>query len=102
MPFFIKTENFTKSTLNLSLKERQQFLEEHRSWVIKINNLGNKVTSGYLVNEKKLPGGGGFMIIEAKSYAEANSLVIEDPMIKNNLVIWNLQEWVAVAGELTI
>tara|TARA_Y100001968_G_scaffold116045_1_gene105400 strand:- start:2990 stop:3298 length:309 start_codon:yes stop_codon:yes gene_type:complete len=100
MPWFIKTERFKPETLNLSSKERQVFLARHKSWVTQLTKLGNKVSSGYLVNEKGIPGGGGFLILQANSYAEAISLIKNDPMIINDLVNWNLEEWVPVVGEL--
>ncbi len=98
MPWFIKQEQFTKETLSLSAKQRHVFLDMHKSWVAKLINSGTNVTSGYLVNEKKQPGGGGFLIIEATSYSEALALIQEDPIIKNDLVTWNLQEWIPIVN----
>ena len=37
-----------------------------------------------------MPGGGGLLIFEAKDYLTAK-IIENDPMIKNNLVIWDLQ-----------
>ena len=100
MPWFVKTERFKSSTLSLMPSEREKYLSKHREWVIQLNSSGNKASSGYLVNSNRLPGGGGLLIFQAKSYEEAKALVEEDPMIVNDLVEWNLQEWIPFAGEI--
>ena len=96
MPIFIKTEKFKDNTLKLSNTERKKFLLMHKEWVSSISKSGHYVHSGYLVNDKKIPGGGGVLIIEAKDYLTAKKIIEEDPMIKNELVIWELQEWIPI------
>ena len=98
MPIFIKTEKFTVKTLELSSIERKKFLSMHKEWVKDIINSGHNIHSGYLINEKKIPGGGGLLILEAKDYLTAKNIVVNDPMIKNNLVNWDLQEWISIDG----
>ena len=98
MPIFIKTEKFKKETLELSNSERKNFLLMHKKWVKKISKFGHYIHSGYLINEKKMPGGGGLLILEAKDYLTAKKIIENDPMIKNNLVIWDLQEWISIDG----
>lgn len=101
MPWFIKTEQFTKETLTLTPEERQSFLAKHKSWIIHLKGLGQTVYSGYLVDSKGIPGGGGLLILKANSYEEAISLIKSDPMIIHNLVTWKLQEWIPVGGALS-
>ena len=96
MPIFIKTEKFKEKTLQLSNIERRKFILMHQDWVEKISQLGHYIHSGYLINEKKIPGGGGLLIIEAKDYLTAKKIIQDDPMIKNKLVIWELQEWIPI------
>ena len=98
MPIFIKTEKFKDKTLKLSDIERKKFLSMHKEWVKEISKAGNYIHSGYLINEKKMPGGGGLLIFEAKDYLTAKKIIENDPMIKNNLVIWDLQEWIPIDG----
>ena len=98
MPIFIKTEKFKDKTLKLSNIERKKFLSMHIEWVKDISKSGNYIHSGYLINEKKIPGGGGLLIFEAKDYLTARKILQEDPMIKNKLVIWELQEWIPING----
>ncbi len=100
MPFFIKTEKFTKETMSLKPKERKQYLNEHKDWVQKLRNSGENISSGYLINQKKQTGGGGLLILESKSFEQANRIILKDPMIKNDLVIWEINEWISVDGNL--
>ena len=96
MPIFIKTEKFKDTTLELSNSQRKKFLLMHRDWVRDISKSGHYIHSGYLINEQKIPGGGGLLILEAKDYLTAKKIIKDDPMIKNELVIWELQEWIPI------
>ncbi len=102
MSWFIKTEQFTEKTLALLEKDRRLIIDKHKSWVKNLKIQGKKISSGYLVNKSKAPGGGGLLIIEANSFEEAIAIIKEDPMITNNLVTWRLQEWIPISGELII
>ena len=83
-------------------RQRTKFISEHVSWVKKLSLSGVKIASGYLVNKDQHPGGGGLLILEADGYEKAKKLILQDPMIKNELVDWNLQEWLPVYGELVV
>ena len=98
MPIFIKTEKFKDETLELSKSEREKFLFMHKEWVKAITKSGHYILSGYLINEKKMPGGGGLLILKAKNYLTAKKIIENDPMIKHDLVIWDLQEWISIDG----
>ena len=98
MPIFIKTEKFKNKTLKLSNIERKEFLLMHKEWVNNIRKSGHYIHSGYLINEKRKPGGGGLLIFEAKDYLTAKKIIENDPMIKHELVIWDLQEWISIDG----
>ena len=98
MPIFIKTEKFKDKTLELSNIGRKKFLLMHKEWVKDISRSGQYIHSGYLINEKKMPGGGGLLIIEAKDYLTAKKIIENDPMIKYELVTWDLQEWIPING----
>ena len=101
MPIFIKTEKFKDKTLELSNSERKVFLLMHKEWIKNISQSGHYVHSGYLVNDKKIPGGGGLLIIEAKDYLTAKKIIEEDPMIKNKLVNWELHELISINRDQT-
>ncbi|KGG14722.1 MULTISPECIES: YciI family protein [unclassified Prochlorococcus] len=100
MPLFIKTEKFKKETLDLIPEKRSQFIQAHMRWAAKLKDTGKKVASGYLINDLGHPGGGGFLILEANDFNEAKLIVMNDPMIKNHLVEWEIHQWVPVIGEL--
>ena len=93
MPFFIKTEKFTDKTKKLSIEERKVFLLMHKEWAEDLIESGAFILSGYLTNEMKKPGGGGVLILEANDYLEAKNVILNDPMIVNKLVTWELHEW---------
>jgi len=96
MPIFVKTEKFKVKTLKLSYEERKVFLLMHKEWVNSLIKSGNYIYSGYLTNEKKSPGGGGLLVLEAKNFSTAKKIVEHDPMIKNKLVEWKLEEWIPI------
>jgi uncharacterized protein YciI len=59
---------------------------------------GSILSSGFLVDGEGRPGGGGLLVLEAESYAQALALVQQDPMVARGLVNWTLQQWRPVAG----
>ena len=99
MPWFVKHETFTAETADLPMAQRRPHLEAHRAWVEQESAAGRRIRSGFLVDEQRRPGGGGLLIFEAASYAEALEWVQQDPMIQADLVRWTLQEWIPVSGD---
>ena len=93
MPFFVKTEIIKKEYLiNNDLKRK--IINEHIDWIIELRKKGINIKSGFLVDELKRPGDGGLLILEMNDYKSALKLIKNDPMIKNNLVEWKLNEWI--------
>ena len=93
MPFFIKTEIIKKEYLiNNDLKRR--VINEHNDWIKKLKKEGLNIKSGFLIDESMRPGEGGLLILEINNYKNALEIIKNDPMIKNNLVEWKLNEWV--------
>ena len=93
MPFFVKTEIIKKEYLiNDDLKRK--IINEHIEWIKKLKKEGINIKSGFLVDGVKRPGAGGLLIIEINNYENALKIIKNDPMIKNNLVEWKLNEWV--------
>ena len=93
MPFFVKTEIIKKEFLNNNDLKRK-IINEHIEWVKKLKNEGINIKSGFLVDELDRPGGGGLLILEMNNYRNALKIIKNDPMIKNDLVEWKLNEWV--------
>ena len=100
MPLFIKTEKFNKEAWSLSPEDRKKYLKSHQAWVEGLKEQRFNISSGYLVDKEGNPGGGGLLVLEARSFDEANQIIIKGPMILACLVEWNLQEWIKVSGNL--
>ena len=93
MPFFVKTEIIKKEYLiNNDLKRK--IINEHIDWVKKLKKEGINIKSGFLVDKLNRPGDGGLLILEMSNYRDALKIIKNDPMIKNDLVEWKLNEWV--------
>jgi len=93
MPFFVKTEVIKKEYLiNNDLKRK--IINEHIDWIKKLKKEGINIKSGFLVDELNRPGDGGLLILKINNYKNALKIIKNDPMIKNDLVEWKLNEWV--------
>jgi len=97
MPWFVKTETFLRPYAEL-----RPTLAAHRAWVTALREQGQAISSGYLVDGEGRPGGGGLLVLEAASYAEAETLVRADPMLQSGGVAWQLHQWVAAVGDLAL
>ena len=95
MPIFIKTEIIKKEYL-IQNDIRNRIINEHIKWIKKLSKKGIDIKSGFLVDEFKKPGAGGLLIIEINSYKDALEIIKNDPMIKNNIVEWKLNEWIDI------
>jgi len=93
MPFFVKTEIIKKEYL-IKNDLKLEVINEHNSWIKKLKKEGINIKSGFLVDELKRPGAGGLLILETNNYENALKIIKNDPMIKNDLVEWKLNEWV--------
>ena len=98
MPIFVKTEIIKKEFISQN-KFKKKFVDKHILWIKKLKKAGINIKSGFLVNEVKKPGAGGLLIIEVKTYSEALKIIKEDPMIKNKIVDWKLNEWIDISIE---
>ena len=93
MPFFVKTEIIKKEYLiNKHLKRK--IINEHIDWIKKLKKDGINIKSGFLVDKFSCPGDGGLLILEMNNYKNALKIIKNDPMIKNDLVEWKLNEWI--------
>ena len=95
MPFFIKTELIKKEYL-VQKEIRKKIINEHIKWIQNLQRKGIDIKSGFLVDELKQPGAGGLLIIEIETYKDALEIIKNDPMIKNKIVDWNLNEWIDI------
>ena len=95
MPIFIKTEIIKKEYL-IQKDIRKKVINEHIQWIENLKRKGINIKSGFLVNELKQPGDGGLLIIDIETYQDALEIMKKDPMIKNNIVEWKLNEWIDI------
>ena len=91
MAWFVKTETFTAVAAALSVEQRRPTLEAHRHWVSEEAAAGRHLRSGYLVDGDRRPGGGGLLMFEASSYADAlawvqNCLLYTSPSPRDGLL----------------
>ena len=92
MPFFVKTEIIKKEYL-IKNDLKRKIIKEHFDWIKKLKKDGINIKSGFLIDELKRPGDGGLLILEMNNYKNALKIIRNDPMIKNDLVEWILNEW---------
>ena len=97
MPWFVKQETFLRPYAAM-----KPHLEAHHRWVEDLRRKGVVISSGYLVDGEGRPGGGGLLLLEAPSYAEAEELVRGDPMVRSGGVEWRLQQWRPAVGDLQL
>ena len=95
MPIFIKTEIIKKEYL-IQKDIRKKVINEHIEWIENLKRKGINIKSGFLVNELKQPGDGGLLILDIDTYQDALEIIKNDPMIKNNIVEWKLNEWIDI------
>lgn len=99
LQWFVKTETFCKP-----FPVVKPHLEAHREWVAGLRDGGypHPITSGYRVDSESKPGGGGLMILAAPDHASALELVLQDPLVANECVEWQLNGWVSEVGGITL
>ena len=95
MPIFIKTELIKKEYL-IQKDIKKKIIKEHIQWIENLKRKGINIKSGFLVNELKQPGDGGLLILDIETYQDALKIIKQDPMIKNNIVEWKLNEWIDI------
>ena len=95
MPFFVKTEVIKKEYL-FQNEIKEKIINDHINWIQNLKRKGIDIKSGFLVDELKQPGAGGLLIIEIETYKDALEIIKNDPMIKNNIVEWSLNEWIDI------
>ena len=88
MPTFVKIET---GIVNKEVFDR--YVSSHKQYVRDLIEKGHKARTGYWAEY-----GGGMLLFEADSLEEAQKIVANDPLVKNNCVSFELHEWVIVEG----
>ena len=88
MPTYVKIETgiVDKATFD-------KYVPAHKNYVRELISQGHRARSGYW---REL--GGGMLLFEANSLAEAKKIVSNDPLIVNNCVYYEIHEWCIVVG----
>jgi uncharacterized protein YciI len=83
MPWFVKIERgvVDKPTFD-------QFVPAHRDYVQKLIQQGHEAKTGYWGDL-----GGGMLLFQADSLAQAAAIVAADPLVTNGCVNYELHEW---------
>ncbi|MBD2252304.1 YciI family protein [Nostoc parmelioides] len=83
MPWFVKLE---EGKVDKSIFD--QYVPAHQAYVRYLITKGYKARTGYWAQF-----GGGMLLFEAASMAEAEAIVANDPLVKNGCVNFKLYEW---------
>jgi uncharacterized protein YciI len=88
MPWFVKIERgiVDKATFD-------RFVPAHRAYIHDLNIRGHQATTGYWQQSR-----GGMLLFQAASWAEAQQIVAQDPLVVNGCVAYELQEWIVVVA----
>jgi uncharacterized protein YciI len=86
MPWFVKIE---KGIVEKSIFD--QYVPAHRAYVRDLIAKGHQAKTGYWAKHP-----GGMLLFEAPSMEEAEKIVAEDPLIKNNCVTYEIYQWCVV------
>ena len=86
MPTFVKIET---GIVNKSIFDR--YVSAHKSYVRQLIAEGHQAKTGYWSEL-----GGGMLIFQADSLAEAKDIVGQDPLVINGCVKYELHEWCIV------
>ncbi|MGB8698532.1 MAG: YciI family protein [Thermosynechococcaceae cyanobacterium] len=86
MPWFVKIERglVDKATFD-------RFVPAHKAYVQALNVQGRQASTGYWRDSR-----GGMLLFQAADWAEAQTIVEQDPLIANGCVTYELHEWVHV------
>jgi uncharacterized protein YciI len=86
MPWFVKIEKgiVDKSTFD-------QFVPAHQAYVKRLIAEGREAKTGYWGEL-----GGGMLLFKAANLEEAKAIVVQDPLIQNGCVDYQLHEWCIV------
>ncbi|HEY9670283.1 MAG TPA: YciI family protein [Waterburya sp.] len=87
MPWFVKIEEGI-----VAQPIFDQHVSAHKAYVQDLIAKGHKAKTGYWAER-----GGGMLLFEANSMAEAQAIVNQDPLVKNHCVKYVLHEWRIVA-----
>jgi hypothetical protein len=92
---YVCSGQFDQNLIGLSLRVHpfdipKQRANKHDLTEPDLRRKNYPITSGYRVDAEGKPGGGGLMIFRAEHHAAAEELVLQDPLIANDCVDWQV------------
>jgi uncharacterized protein YciI len=90
MPWFVKIE---RGIVEKTIFDR--FVPAHLVYVQQLIEQGHTAKTGYWGDY-----GGGMLLFQAESLAQAEAIVAADPLIANGCVDYELHEWRILRGSL--
>jgi len=86
MAWFVKIE---KGLVEKAIFDR--YVPAHRAYVRDLIAKGHQAKTGYWAEHP-----GGMLLFQAQSMEEAQEIVAQDPLIKNNCVSYEIYQWCVV------
>jgi len=86
MPWFVKLEKGIVDKASFD-----QFVPAHKAYVKELIAKGHQAKTGYWAER-----GGGMLLFQAASLAQAKAIALEDPLIRHGCVDYELHEWCVV------
>jgi uncharacterized protein YciI len=86
MPWFVKIERGIVDKVTFD-----QSVPAHKAYVRALIDQGHQAKTGYWAEF-----GGGMLLFQAASLAEAKAIVAKDPLVQNGCVEYELHEWCIV------
>ena len=83
MPWFVKIETGIVDKVTFD-----QYVPAHKQYVHDLIANGHQARTGYWAEL-----GGGMLLFQADSLADAEAIVKADPLVKNGCVDYELHEW---------
>lgn len=104
---FLRKRLFVMLRIPSQINLAQAFFTEHLQWVIDSENRGEIFASGPFVANGRTPGkpgspAGGMTMIRASTFDDAKVIADTDPYIVNDVVKYELKEWLLMEGSFNL
>ena len=90
MPWFVKIERGVVDRVTFD-----RHVPAHRAYVQNLIEKGHQAKTGYWGDF-----GGGMLLFQAESLLAAQHIVLQDPLIENHCVEYELHEWCIIEGQI--
>ena len=91
-----------ETTMVAGRAEMMKHFKAHLDYTNKLEKQGVLIASGPLTNPGENMPHGGFILLRAKSYAEARQIADADPMHKQGVRTYHVRKWTINEGNLNL